>query len=48
VALDVRDPAAVDQVVTGLHDTYGRLDIALNIAGIGGAHALPAEYPIDA
>jgi NAD(P)-dependent dehydrogenase (short-subunit alcohol dehydrogenase family) len=48
VAIDVRDPAAVDQLVTGLHATHGRLDIALNIAGIAGATAAPAEYPVDA
>ena len=47
VAVDVRDPAAVEQVVAGVVSAHGRLDIALNIAGIGGATALPAEYPID-
>jgi NAD(P)-dependent dehydrogenase (short-subunit alcohol dehydrogenase family) len=48
VALDVRDPAAVDRLVTSLHAEHGRLDIALNIAGIAGATAPPAEYPVDA
>jgi NAD(P)-dependent dehydrogenase (short-subunit alcohol dehydrogenase family) len=48
VALDVRDPSAVDQLVAGLHTTHGRLDIALNIAGIAGATAPPADYPVDA
>ena len=47
VAVDVRDPAAMEQVVAGVVSAHGRLDIALNIAGIGGATALPAEYPID-
>ena len=39
--------AAVDQLVAGVVSAHGRLDIALNIAGIGGATALPADYPID-
>ncbi len=47
VPVDVRDPAAVEQLVAGVVSAHGRLDIALNIAGIGGATALPAEYPID-
>ena len=48
VRVDVRDPAAVDQMVADVHAVHGRLDIACNIAGIGGASALPAEYPVDA
>lgn len=47
VPVDVRDPAAVEELVAGVVSAYGRLDIALNIAGIGGATALPADYPID-
>jgi NAD(P)-dependent dehydrogenase (short-subunit alcohol dehydrogenase family) len=37
----------VEQLVAGVVSAHGRLDIALNIAGIGGATALPGEYPID-
>ena len=48
VPVDVRDPAAVDGLVASVATAHGRLDIALNIAGIGGASALPADYPIDA
>jgi NAD(P)-dependent dehydrogenase (short-subunit alcohol dehydrogenase family) len=47
-ALDVRDPVAVHDAVAGIHARYGRLDVALNIAGIAGATAPPADYPIDA
>jgi NAD(P)-dependent dehydrogenase (short-subunit alcohol dehydrogenase family) len=48
VALDVRDPAAVDHVISDVLASHGRLDIALNIAGIAGATAPPADYPVDA
>jgi NAD(P)-dependent dehydrogenase (short-subunit alcohol dehydrogenase family) len=48
VALDVRDPAAVDHVISGVLTSHGRLDIALNIAGIAGATAPPADYPVNA
>ena len=39
VVVDVRDPAGVERVVAGVVSAHGRLDIALNIAGIGGAVA---------
>jgi len=48
VPVDVRDPAAVEQLVGGVVSAHGGLDIALNIAGIGGASALPADYPVEA
>jgi NAD(P)-dependent dehydrogenase (short-subunit alcohol dehydrogenase family) len=48
VPVDVRDPDAVVRLVAGVVAAHGHLDIALNIAGIGGASALPADYPIDA
>jgi NAD(P)-dependent dehydrogenase (short-subunit alcohol dehydrogenase family) len=47
VPVDVRDPAAVEQLAAGVVAVHGHLDIALNIAGIGGASALPVDYPLD-
>jgi NAD(P)-dependent dehydrogenase (short-subunit alcohol dehydrogenase family) len=47
VALDVRDAAAVDHVISDVLASHGRLDIALNIAGIAGATAPPADYPVE-
>jgi 3-oxoacyl-[acyl-carrier protein] reductase len=32
---DVADPAAVDALVRGAHDAFGRLDIVVNAAGVG-------------
>lgn len=48
VATDVSDPAACEALVAQTLDHFGRLDIAFNNAGIGGAQALTADYPLDA
>lgn len=47
MTVDVRDPEAVDDLVTAVVSRHGRLDIALNIAGIAGPSVLPAEFPVD-
>jgi NAD(P)-dependent dehydrogenase (short-subunit alcohol dehydrogenase family) len=48
VKTDVSDPAACADLVAQTVDRYGRLDIAFNNAGIGGAQAPTADYPLDA
>ncbi len=44
---DVSDPAECERLVTGTVKEYGRLDIAVNNAGIGGPAAPTGEYPTD-
>lgn len=48
VAADVSRPEDGQRLVQAALDTYGRLDIACNNAGIGGAQAPTADYPLDA
>ena len=45
VAADVTDAAALDAVVARAVDAFGRLDCAVNCAGVGGGHARTHEYP---
>jgi NAD(P)-dependent dehydrogenase (short-subunit alcohol dehydrogenase family) len=47
VRLDVRDPESIQHMVEATVRHYGRLDIAVNNAGIGGANVPLAEYPAD-
>ena len=42
---DVTDAAALDAVVARALDAFGRLDCAVNCAGVGGGHARTHEYP---
>lgn len=47
VALDVADPQAVAAAAQETHAALGKVDILVNSAGITGATAPVAEYPID-
>jgi len=42
VPTDVRDPASVDALFTAIEETFGRLDVSFNNAGIG-APAVPMD-----
>lgn len=48
VAANVGLPADCQALVARTVAQYGRLDVACNNAGIGGATALTADYPLDA
>ncbi|HCO67902.1 MAG TPA: short-chain dehydrogenase [Dysgonomonas sp.] len=48
VKADVGRPEDNENLVKEAVETYGRLDIAFNNAGIGGASALIGDYPINA
>jgi NAD(P)-dependent dehydrogenase (short-subunit alcohol dehydrogenase family) len=45
--VDVSDPQACEAMVRTTVDAFGRLDIAVNNAGIGGPQALTGDYPLD-
>ncbi|GAB3868581.1 SDR family oxidoreductase [Hymenobacter segetis] len=45
VACDVASPASVQQLVQRTLAKFGRLDVAINNAGVGGASAPSADYP---
>lgn len=44
---DVAVPAECEAAVGAVLKTFGRLDIAVNNAGIGGPAALTGDYPLD-
>lgn len=44
---DVSDPDSVEKMVADTVEAFGRLDYAVNNAGIGGAQANTGEYEID-
>jgi NAD(P)-dependent dehydrogenase (short-subunit alcohol dehydrogenase family) len=45
--VDVTDPALVDKLVADTVAAYGRLDIAVNSAGVSGAYANTADQEVD-
>lgn len=47
VKVDVADASSVEQMVRFTMDTYGRLDVAVNNAGIGGDASPTGEYSIE-
>jgi NAD(P)-dependent dehydrogenase (short-subunit alcohol dehydrogenase family) len=47
VKTDVSDPDAVKALVDEAVDTYGKLDVMVNNAGIGGEAALLADYSLE-
>jgi NAD(P)-dependent dehydrogenase (short-subunit alcohol dehydrogenase family) len=44
---DVSDPESVRDLIDRVMNTHGRLDVAVNNAGIGGDTAPVADYPLD-
>lgn len=48
VEADVSRPAACQALVRAVVETFGRLDVACNNAGIGGDAATTSEYRVDA
>jgi len=46
-AVDVTDPAAVEQAARSAAKALGRIDVLVNNAGIAGANAPTVDYPID-
>ncbi|WP_406043322.1 SDR family oxidoreductase [Micromonospora sp. NBC_00898] len=46
-AVDVRDPVACEAMVQAAVQAFGRLDIAVNNAGIGGPQTPTGQYPLD-
>lgn len=47
VRCDVSQPEEVEKLMQTTVATYGKLDCAVNNAGIGGASAPTADYPLD-
>ncbi|MEV4346456.1 SDR family NAD(P)-dependent oxidoreductase [Actinoplanes sp. NPDC049596] len=46
-AVDVSDPQGCAAMVHATVEAFGRLDVAVNNAGVGGPQALTGDYPLD-
>jgi NAD(P)-dependent dehydrogenase (short-subunit alcohol dehydrogenase family) len=46
-SVDVSDPEACEAMVRAAVDSFGRLDVAVNNAGVGGPQLPTGEYPLD-
>ena len=47
VQVDVADPISVEAMIASVRQNYGKLNVAVNNAGIGGEHNPTGEYSID-
>jgi len=47
IGVDVAEPASAEAMVRATIDAFGRLDVAVNNAGIAGVAAPVGEYPIE-
>jgi NAD(P)-dependent dehydrogenase (short-subunit alcohol dehydrogenase family) len=47
IDVDVSKPDQVEKMVSKAIEVYGKLDVAVNNAGVGGPSAQVGEYPID-
>src|SRR3954451_7805120 len=47
VPADISDPAQVKALFAGIEETFGRLDVLFNNAGIGAPPATPDELPFE-
>lgn len=47
VPADLTQAEAVERLVQRIRERYGRLDVLVNNAGVLGAHAPIADYPVD-
>ena len=47
VPTDVADPASVDALFAAVRDRFGRLDLLVNNAGMGGPSGTPDEIDVD-
>lgn len=45
--MDVTKPEEIRDAIAGILELHGRLDIAVNCAGVGGTRAATAEYPME-
>jgi len=47
VVVDVTDPVSVDELIVAAVEAFGRIDVAVNAAGVSGAYANTADQDVD-